>query len=347
LRELSSWVLRSSTVYAARARLAGAVTVLGLAVLGLALASPARAAELSFAGPALCGDVAELRYRVERALGSALADAPPLVLDVTIAQRARALAATLRVREEAGAAPSERRLEAEDCAHLLDALSVVIVLAIDRVRAREQAEPVRATPAATEPLPSAPPASPERADELATRAPSWRPSVLAWLAGDYGSLPDPDLGVGLGLSLDGTRARLQASGLFFFEQRTELAGRGVPPPGADVGLALAALSACYAPDGSWQSDGVLGVCARAELGRLFGRGTNVQDERSDGRLWVAPGLSLAGEWQVLVPALRLGVEAGAVLPLLRSEVRLGTLGELYRPAAVSARGGLGLTLVLE
>jgi hypothetical protein len=341
-------VFRSST-YPARARLAGALTVLGLAVLGLGLASPARAAELSLAGPAQCGDVDELRYRVERALGSALAAAPPLVLDVTIAQRARELSATLRVRDEAGATPSERRLEAEDCAHLLDALSVVIVLAIDRVRAREQAEPERARPAVTEPLPSAPAASPERADEdeMATRAPSWRPSVLAWLAGDYGSLPDPDLGVGLGLSLDGTRARLQASGLFFFEQHTELEGQGLPAPGADVGLALGALSACYAPSGSWQSDGVLGACARAEVGRLFGRGANVLEERSGGRLWVAPGLSLVGQWRVLAPSVRVGFEGGAVLPLLRSEFRLGTLGDLYRPAAIAARLGLGVAIVLE
>jgi hypothetical protein len=344
LIEVSSRVLRASTVYPARALLAGA-----LAVLGLGLASPARAAELSLAGPATCSDVDELRYRVERALGSALTEAPPLELDVTIAERGRGLSATLRVRDEAGAAPSERRLEAPDCAHLLDALSVVIVLAIDRVRAREQAEPEPepATPAATEPAPSAPDASRERVEESVTRAPSWRPSVRSWLAGDYGSLPDPDLGVGLGLSLDSTRVRLQASGLFFFEQHTELAGQGAPAPGADVGLALAALAACYAPDGSWQSDGVLGVCARAELGRLFGRGTNVRDERSGGRLWVAPGLSLVGEWQVLVPSLRFGLEAGAVLPLLRSAFRLGTLGELYRPAAVSVRAGLGLTLVLE
>lgn len=320
-----------------------------VAALVACFVSPAAAAELTLAGPERCSDVDELRFRVERALGSALADAPPLELDVTVAARASGLSATLRVREDEGTEPSERTLEARDCTRLLDALSVVIVLAIDRVRAREQAEPEPdAEPAprtTTEPGPSAPDVRRERADEAA--APSWRPRVLSWLAGDYGSLPDPDLGVGLGLSLDGVRVRLQASGLFFFEQRVELDDRGVPAPGADVALALAAFSSCYAPGGSWQSDGVLGVCARAELGRLFGRGTNVRDERSGGRLWVAPGLSLVGEWQVLVPALRLGVEAGAVLPLLRSAYRLGTLGELYRPAAVSARGGLGLTLVLE
>jgi hypothetical protein len=171
--------------------------------------------------------------------------------------------------------------------------------------------------------------------------------MLAWLAGDYGSLPDPNFGFGLGLSLDGTRVRLQASGIYFFEQHTELSQQGTPAPGADIGLALGALSACYALLGSWRSDSVIGACARAELGRLFGRGTNVLEERSGGRLWLAPGLSLVGEWQVLVPMLRLSLEAGAVLPLLRNEFRLGALGELYRPAAVSARGGLGLTLAIE
>lgn len=357
LRALSARVSRSSISCSARALLAGAGAVFAGAgavfagagaVLGLGVASPAQAAELSLVGTATCSDVDELRFRVERALGSALVEAPALELDVKLAERGRGLSGTLRVREAEGAAPSERTLEAADCARLLDALSVVIVLAIDRVRAREQAAHERVpTPAVTsEPEPSVTDVR-APADEPVASAASSRWSMQSWLAGDYGSLPEPNFGFGLGLSLDGARVRLQASGIFFFEQHTELSGQGTPAPGADIGLALGALAGCYAPGGSWQSDGVFGVCARAELGRLFGRGTNVRDERSGGRVWLAPGLSLVGEWQVIVPSLRLAVEAGAVLPLLRSEFRLGTLGELYRPAAVSARGGLGLTLVIE
>jgi hypothetical protein len=324
-----------------------------LAVLVACAAIPARAhaAELTLRGPPRCSEADELGYRVERALGSPLAKAPPLALDVTIEPRAKGFGARLVVRESPDAAPSERSLEAADCASLLDALTVVIVLAIDRVRTQELA-PGEARPVAPPPVEPDPAVVAASTDDGGARAsladaPSWRPSVQASLALDVGSLPDPDPGVGLGLSLDSTRVRLQASGLFFFEQRVELEGQGVPAPGADVALALGALSACYAPSGSWQSDGVLGACARGEVGRLFGRGANVRDERSGGRLWVAPGLGLVGQWRVLAPSVRVGFEVGAVLPLLRSEFRLGTLGDLYRPAAVSLRAGLGLAIVLE
>jgi hypothetical protein len=319
-----------------------------LAALVVVAAPAVHAAELTLSGPGTCRDRDELIFRVERALGAPLSAAPPLELAVTIEQRARGHAARLSVRDGADAAPSERTLEAADCARLLDALSVVIVLAIDRVRAEEHApaEPESVAP----PVPAS--TAPSIPDAVVAQRPdsstaSWRPSAHAWLAADVGSLPNVAPGVALGLSLDTRRARLQVSGLFLFEQHVELPGQGTPVPGADVGLALGALSACFAPGGSWRSDGVLGVCARGELGRLFGRGSNVRNERTGGRLWVAPGLSVTGEWTVLAPSLRLGAEAGAVLPLLRSEVRLGTLGELYRPAAVSARAGLGLMLVLE
>jgi hypothetical protein len=321
------------------------------ACVALGWGSSVRAAELSLAGPPACSDRDELRFRVERALGSSLEAAPALELSVTIEGVRKGYSGRLVVREAtAGSGPSERKLEASDCSGLLDALSVVIVLAIDRVRAEEQATKSVALPTAEpEPVPSAEVTTADevpRADEGDTSSPL-RPSVLAWLAGDVGSLPDPALGVGLGVTLDGQRVRWQASGLFFFEQHVELEGQGAPTPGADLSLALGALSACYAPDGSWQSDGVLGVCARFELGRVFGQGTNVLQEREGGQLWAAPGLNLAGAWQVFSPSLRLAVEAGAVLPLVRSEFRLGALGDIYRPAAVSLRAGLGLGIVLE
>lgn len=323
-----------------------------LVAFGAYLARPERAhaAELTLHGPPRCSEADDLRFRVERALGSPLADAPALALDVTIEPRARGFEARLRVRESFDTAPSERTLEAASCERLLDALSVVIVLAIDRVRSEERS-PDEAQPVAPPPSSSAPPVVGASSADGGVRAPlpapsSWRPGVLASLVLDVGSLPGPAPGVGLAVSLDAARARLQAAGLFFFEQRTELEGQGVPAPGADVGLALGALSACYATFGSWQS-AALGACARGELGHLFGRGTNVQRARSGGRLWVAPGLSLTGQWRVLASSVHVGFEAGAVLPLLRSEYRLGALGELYRPAAVSARAGIGLALVLE
>jgi hypothetical protein len=321
--------------------------------VALGWASPAHAAELSLAGPAGCSDRDELGFRVERALGSSLAQAPALELDVTIDEGRPGLTARVRVREAPASEWSERRLEAADCARLMDSLSVVIVLAIDQVRdARAQTQPHtaldREAPVAVVATDDASTSvSDTDTDADAAAPPSLRPAVLAWLVGDIGSLPDPALGVGLGVTLDARRVRLLASGLYFFEQHVELEGQGTPPPGADLALALAALSACYAPGGSWQGDNVLGLCVRAEAGRVFGRGTGVRNERTGGRLWLAPGLNVEGAWRVLGPALHLTAEAGAVLPLVRSEFRLGTLGELYRPAAVSVRAGLGLELVLE
>lgn len=338
-------VVCASSLWGSPSRLAAA-----LGVLWFVATPPARAAELSLQGPPACRDREELAFRVERALRSSLAAAPALLLDVAIEAHSSGLSATLRVREpEDDAAPSERTLEAPDCTRLLESLAVVIVLALDHARAEETAS---SEPAAAPPEPAVPAVDATRAEAATPTEPegdaaSATPGVLAWIAGDVGSLPDPDLGVGVGFQLDGRRVRWQASGLFFFEQHHALSGQGSPAPGADLALALGALSVCYAPDGSWQSDTVLGVCARGEIGSLFGQGTDVRDARSGGRLWVAPGASLAGALRVLSPSVRLGAEVGAVLPLWRSEFRLGTLGELYRPAPVSLRAGLGLQIMLK
>jgi hypothetical protein len=337
-------------------RLRGALGAgwLGAAWLGLAVARPAHAAELALSGPATCNDRDELRFRVERALGAPLAAATARSLTVTIEEARAGLAAWLRIREPGQASTSARRLVAPDCAALMEALSVVIALAAERTGAGPAAlnspqrtpppnsknldEPVASLGATDAPL--LPSAVPEGS------APWALPAAFVALTGDMGSLPQPALGVGLGFALDGQRLRLQASGLWFVPQRTGLAGQSRITPGAEMGLGLGALEACYAPSGSWRARSAIGACVRSEAGWLFGRGRGVPDERSGGRLWLAPGVSLAGGWR-LGAAWHLGGELGAELPLVRSEFRLGTLGALYRPAAVAFRLGLGVGFVID
>jgi hypothetical protein len=163
---------------------------------------------------------------------------------------------------------------------------------------------------------------------------------------DVGALPDPSPGVGLSFELTRSKLRLEASGVFFPEQHVLRHGELTPAPGADLGLSLGELSACHSPLRPWAADWALGACVRGELGRLYGRGSNVSNARFESRWWVAPGLDLLGSWKVH-PALRLQAQIGASAPLERTEFRLGELGAIYRPAAVTFRTGLGVALVFD
>lgn len=325
--------------------------------MALAVCGSARAAELDVRGPEGCSDREELAFRVARALGGPLENVPDLGFVVNVSASKGAFEALLNITdEEHPGPPSERRIAESDCAQLMDALSVVMVLAIHRVQAAVPASDDAAELAIVQSNPqtddgtalSAPAVPPDGSGEAG--APSstveLEPALSAWVVGDVGALPEPGLGLALSIELTSGRLRLQGSGTLFMEQHAAMEGGGIPAPGADLGLALGALSGCYAPGGSWQRGLVFGACLRGEAGRLYGRGTDVRDARSDGRWWVAPGVDVLSSWN-LRPALRLNAQAGATVPLLRTQFSLGELGDLYRPAAVTFRAALGVGVVFE
>ena len=306
------------------------------------LSLSAAAASLEMHGPQSCSDGEQLGFHVERLLGSSLEQVPRLGFRAQVSQTARGYQALLQVDDaEQPGAPTERQLAESSCSELLDALAVVIVLAIQRT-ADAPAVSARTSEAATPPSPPAASAPiDDGASSASEAAPALIPGAAAWLWVDVGALPELSPGVGLSFELTQSRLRLVASGIFFPEQHVVRHGELSPAPGADLGLSLGALEACYSPFGPWQAKLALGTCVRVELGRLYGRGSNVSNARSESRWWIAPGLDLSGSWQVH-PALRLQAQMGATAPLQRTEFGLGQLGEIYRPAAVTFRTGLGV-----
>lgn len=324
-----------------------------LAFLAVCNGTPSvHAAELEVRGPEACSDREELVFRVSRALGGRLESVPNLGFVVNVAAAPGGFEALLNITDdEQGGPPSERRITESDCPQLMDALSVIMVLAIHRVQGATHVSDDGAarTEAPTLDAATGSPAMPPDAsgDVGAESSPvEIEPGVSAWLVGDVGALPNPGLGLALSIELTSGALRLQGSGTLFLEQQVLLEGEEVPAPGAALKLAVGALSGCYAPGGSWQHGLVFGACLRAEAGRLSGRGTDVREPRSDGRWWLAPGVDVLSSWSIQ-PALRLGVQAGATVPLSRTQFRLGELGDLYRPATVTFRVALGLGVVFK
>lgn len=345
---------------------------LALAVLaGGGSARPAHAAELASSGPRPCPDAGELAFRVERALGGALANAAPLRFSVRFDRprsggyRARLVAES----DDAAEARSERELSARDCDALADAVAVVVALALGAPRAgdalarapaaeRGTPSPPRggatglplasatAPPAGAAPgdaargLAAAPDADePEAPSGAERRRARLQPALGLALVGDLGSLPGAGVGVDLGAELRRGRLALRVAGTLFLDRHVALPGAAAL--GADMRLALGALSACTTPLGS--ASGVAAfACAGWELGYLEAVGTGVQEPRRGGALWSAPRIDVGLGWRPGGGALRSFARATLVAPLRRDEFYLRELGTVHRPPAIAGRLSLGL-----
>src|SRR5688572_25043418 len=92
------------------------------------------AAELDWRGPATCPDAAELRFRVERAIGMPLSHAAPLRFEVEAVPSPRGYVA--RVDVDSGPEPTirQRELVAADCSRLADMVTVTVALALGAAR---------------------------------------------------------------------------------------------------------------------------------------------------------------------------------------------------------------------
>jgi hypothetical protein len=341
---------------------------LGLALLGaswVGLARPARAAELVASGPAQCPDTAELAFLVERALGTPLAAAAPLRLRVLFEVAGGAgYRARLAVESPGAALPgSERALNARECGPLGDAVAVAIALALSASEERREESP-SSEPAAREESARAPsesdaigePASRNEPSRSAAgaleqaapgdeRAPgegaTFTPALALSAVGDLGSLPGAGVGIGLGAELGWERLALRAMGTLFLDRHVALPGAGETGLGADMGLALGALSVCSTLLRAARGAAVF-VCVGWELGRLQAIGTGVRAPRHGGALWSAPRVDAGLDWAAGEGPLRLVAQVTAVAPLERDDFYLRDLGTVHRPPAVAGRLSLGV-----
>lgn len=359
----------SNAVSAARlrARARGLAACLFGACLfeGLAAPAAAQAAELSTRGPTACPDVAELTFRVERAIGMPLSHAAPLRFAVKFEAQAGGYAAQLEVAGgETVAWSAARRFSAGDCSRLGDAVGLAIALALGAEAPVEPAtaaapiepadpaptralasEPVTVPSAASTPAPSAP------RDEL-TPAPASEPAAVltpvlaAALIFDTGSLPAAGLGLSAAAELRFTRLVLRVGGLLLFDQRATLRRPELPGAGAELGLALGNVAVCTVAFGHARAAAAL-FCGGWELGRLEGTGTGVPVPRRGSALWTAPRLDAQLSWAPFAGPVRLLAQLTAATPLQRADFFLRDLGSVHRPPVVVGRAGLGLEVSFE
>jgi hypothetical protein len=321
-----------------------------LAIIGSLFSAAAGAAELSAGGPAPCPDAAELRFRVERALGMPLERAAPLHFDVHFERSARSFVAQLRVDANAASpAPKQRRLEATKCSELADAVSVAIALALGAGEPASDPAWQPAPPAVVAPVAEVPAvasaldtssATPAARDAPVANAElehaRWLPELSLAVLLDSGSLPAPSWGLALGAALRTERFAVRALGTLLFDQHAKLA-TGPAAAGADLGLALGSLSLCAAPFGSLQTRFAAALCGGWELGRLSGLGTGVDSPHQRAELWSAPRVDAELSWQAPGTLLRFAAQLTLAAPLQRDDFVLGGVGTIYRPPGAVAR----------
>lgn len=237
----------------------------------------------------------------------------------------------LQLTTESQGARGTRVLEERSCQALSDLVVLILAWMIQpELAVGSEPAPKKEAPVQPEPPPP-----------LARRrqASSWLVSVRA--AGDLGSLPKPALGALLGLSYRAAPLQLALQAGYFPMSRGDAPrAAGLPAMGGDFSLANLALHACLEP-----TSARVALCAGPELSREQGRGFGVSDPKTGTKYWLSFSAGLRS-------ALRLGgrlwLEAGAeaVLPTLREQFVLDSIGLVHTPAQLSARASLGLGLTL-
>jgi hypothetical protein len=330
----------------------GTTTIAGLVLLaasGLAgAADSAAAAELVLEEPAPCVTLDELSFRVERLLGQPLAKLEPMQLSLRVDAEASGFVARLEVSRPEDAEHGVRSLRAASCAALVESLAIAIVVAIGDVEPHQPAsaqQPSAAPPvAAREPAPSTPPAADSAAPEGAGHGPTL--AGAAWVIGDSGTLPESALGAGVGLELSWSSLQLRAIGTFLPAREGTLVESDPRSPGVSLGLLAGGMVGCL-PLALRSSSLGMAVCAGAELGQLSGTGTRVLVAYQRQALWGAARFELAARLALAKTPLALEMLFTALAPFTRDEFILKDLGEVYRPASIVGRLGLGLSVAVE
>src|SRR6478736_5600187 len=243
---------------------------------------------LSWSAPLECPDEAELARRIEALIGRSLHDAGEQSLAVAASAQGNArdgYAAKVSFTSLQGT--EARYLEHPQCDHLVQALALVIALAIDPEHTRamqpEQtvAEASTAVQTAQNPV--------ENAAPVASDATHETPAPVRGLLG-AGALPNLGFGVGAALGYRLRRFRADVVGRYWGPRDQTVSST----PSASIELRLATLGArgCWlSPLGAWQ----LAACAGADLGSMRGLGQGVQNARQRDALYadVVGGVQLA------------------------------------------------------
>ena len=313
----------------------------------VAASSSAFAAELSWEAPASCPDRDALRWRIEEALGTSLANGAPLSFSARVEEKsAKRWVVALDVTSDSNQADVQHReLEAANCDDLAQAVSVVIALALGAdPTVPKQSSPE--TPAPSEPDEQSKPepvasSSPQLARAAAPPKKAESPKSY-WLAAELG--PTFDIG-----SLPGLAPGIQVSGLAGKRALgVKLAGVAVPnseksgTPGGTFTLLTASIAVCGV---SPLAITILRLCAGSEFGKLSGTGKNATISKTNSSGWVAPFVELGGSWPLFDESLRFFGAGTVAMPLIRKEFSVDNFGPIHQPDALIGRLGAGLELL--
>jgi hypothetical protein len=308
--------------------------------MAVCFSAPTVAAELAIDGPTGCVTADDVSFRVERALGQALASTGKESFRVRVASTSTDYLARLEATEDgrpvvAGA----RELSARSCEELTQAIALAIALALGTQLSEPEPSPTPSEPPVLEPpLPAAPPS------EDAGEGPVV--SASASLIGDTGTLPVPSLGVGIGLVLGWQSLELRIVGTVLPRRAGYVVADDPNSPGVDIGLLAGGLLACV-PVAVDVRALRLGACAGGEVGDLSGSGTGVSTPYHHHTWWSAVRLDVVALWAIAETPLALELLLSAAAPLRRDEFILRDIGSVHQPANVLGRAGLGLSVSID
>jgi hypothetical protein len=323
-------------------RRSGGKTPVTLAVMfGLVFVGRARAAQLTVADGEGCVDANAIAEQAGELLGQPLGAVTGVDFAIALT---RSPSGEWKLRLDTVDPNDGRRsreLAAASCAELGDAAAVAIAITV-RARA-EAAELAAPAPPREAPPTVAPPAPPPAAPlPVVARPPAPPPPAPPTFAGglgavvDAGALPNPAVGVELGVSLRHRRVRLTLAGTALAPQETHTTGDA----GGEFRLYFGSLEACLPqPIGRLT---LLG-CAAFELGRLSGEGTGIARPRLGDARWQAARADLGLSIPVL-PRVAVTARGGVVMPLSRPQFVVDGATVVHRPGSFSARIALGVEL---
>jgi hypothetical protein len=292
--------------------LVASLVVASLLVLGAA--APARAAApltLTWLAPTGCPTAADVRAEVDRLVRFPPGQAPPaLIAEGHVENRDGRW--RLRLRTERDGLPGERELEADSCASLAHAATLVIALAFgvgdnepappppveERPRPAPRPRPVEAPPPPPPPPPveTPPPPPPplpliEKPPVAAVTPPAPRPpassSIVAEVLYWSGLLPAPRFGAGLGFDVEKGRLAAGLRGRALLPTNDSVDGTPARMQFWAAGLALSLCASAKAtPRGS------LGFCALGDGAALGGTSTGGLTTKTVTAPWYAAGAGL-------------------------------------------------------
>jgi hypothetical protein len=253
---------------------------------------------------------------------------------------------TIKTASDAGA--GTRSMTAESCATLAQAAALYLALALESPGA------VPATASAVSQPPPAPPsiapvsettpltvrARGDRSPGPATSTVLSHVSLGASLRLDGATLPRPVVGGELSAAWRQGAFRLEAAGTYWRDQRALLSQ--APATGGDFSMVSAALRACAQHRGTFLT---IGPCVALNVDHVHGVGYGALEAAGGSTTWPGGGLGVIAAFRFArwgqVRAL-----TDANVPFSRPKFIVVNSDGQHRPAAVSARVGIGLELAI-